>query len=160
MITKKEPITPDILKKIVCTYGNKHCNLKDLRIASMCLICYSGLLRFSELINLRRSDITFFPTYIKLFLVKSKTDIYREGRDVLVAKTGLPTCPVNMLNRYLNLGSIENTSQEFIFSPLYLSKSENVYKLRKSCQLSYTRHVCCLYMVKRGSFIGITYDTI
>jgi hypothetical protein len=42
MITKKEPITPDILKKIVCTYGNKHCNLKDLRIASMCLICYSG----------------------------------------------------------------------------------------------------------------------
>ena len=99
MITKKEPITPDILKKIVCTYGNKHCNLKDLRIASMCLICYSGLLRFSELINLRRSDITFFLSYIKLFLVKSKTDIYREGRDVLVAKTGLPTCPVNMLNR-------------------------------------------------------------
>jgi hypothetical protein len=134
--------------------------LKDLRIASMCLICYSGLLRFSELINLRRSDITFFLSYIKLFLVKSKTDIYREGRDVLVAKTGLPTCPVNMLNRYLNLASIENTSQEFIFSPLYLSKSENVYKLRKSCQLSYTRHVCCLYMVKRGSFIGITYDTI
>jgi hypothetical protein len=75
MITKKEPITPDILKKIVCTYGNKHCNLKDLRIASMCLICYSGFLRFSELVNLRRSDITFFPTYIKLFLVKSKTDV-------------------------------------------------------------------------------------
>ena len=44
-----------------------------------------------------------------------------------------------MLNRYLNLASIENTSQEFIFSPLYLSKSENVYKLPKSCQVSYTR---------------------
>ena len=62
-----------------------------------------------------------------------------KGRDVLIAKTGLPTCPVNILNRYLNLASIENTSQEFIFSPLYLSKSENVHKLRKSCQLSYTR---------------------
>ena len=72
-------------------------------------------------------------------MVKSKTDIYREGRDVLIAKTGLPICPVNMLNRSLNLASIENTSQEFIFSPIYLSKSENVYKLRKSCQLSYTR---------------------
>jgi integrase len=119
MITKKEPITPDILKKIVCTYCNTHCNLKDLRIASMCLLCYSGFLRFSELVNLRRSDITFFPTYIKLFLVKSKTDVYREGRDVLIAKTGLPTCPVNMLNRYLNLASIENKSQEFIFS-LYI----------------------------------------
>ena len=128
-----------MLRKIVCTYGNKHYNLKDLRIASMCLICYSVFLRFSELVNLRRSDVTFFPTYIKLFLVKSKSDVYREGRYVCIAKTGLPTCPVDMLNRYLNLASIENTSQEFIFSPLYLSKSENVYKLRKSCQLSYTR---------------------
>jgi hypothetical protein len=72
-------------------------------------------------------------------LAKSKTDIYREGRDVLIAKTGLPTCPVNMLNRYLNLASIENTSQEFIFSSLYLSESENVYKLQRSRQLSYTR---------------------
>ena len=45
-----------------------------------------------------------------------------------------------MLNRYLNLASIENTSQEFIFSSLYLSKSENVYKLQRSRQLSYTRY--------------------
>ena len=58
----------------------------------------------------------------------------------LSPKTGLPTCPVNMLNRYLNLASIENTSQEFIFSSLYLSNSENVYKLQRSRQLSYTRH--------------------
>ena len=72
-------------------------------------------------------------------MVKGKTDAYMKGRDVLIAKTGLPTCPVNMLNRYLNLASIENTSQVFIFSPIYLSKSENVYKLLKSCQLSYTR---------------------
>ena len=62
MITKKEPITPDILKNIVCTYDNTNCNLKDLRIASMCLICYSGFLRLSELVNLKRSDITFFLT--------------------------------------------------------------------------------------------------
>ena len=70
MITEKEPITPDILKEIVCTYGNKRCNLKDIRIASMCLICYSGFLRFSELVNLRRSDITFFPAYIKFVWLK------------------------------------------------------------------------------------------
>jgi integrase len=84
----------DHLQKVMKAFCyTKHCNLKDLRIASMCLICYSCFLRFSELVNLRRSDITFFPTYIKLFLVKDKTDVYREGRDVLIAKTGLPTCP-------------------------------------------------------------------
>ena len=88
MITKKEQITPDILKKIVCTYGNTNCNLKDLRIASMCLICYSGFIRFSELVNLRRSDITFFPTYIKLFVVKVRLIFTGKGEMYLSPKQG------------------------------------------------------------------------
>ncbi|XP_052085201.1 uncharacterized protein LOC127722355 [Mytilus californianus] len=33
-VVKKEPITPHILKNIVCKYANNTCNLKDLRIAS------------------------------------------------------------------------------------------------------------------------------
>lgn len=104
----------------------------------MCLICYSVFLRFSELANLRRPDITFFPTYIKLFLYKSKTDIYREGKYVLIAKTGLPTCPVDMQNRYRNLTSIENKSQE-LYSVLYICLNLKMCINYESCQLSYTR---------------------
>ena len=139
LIKKKEPVTPAILSSIVNAYGNTNSNLKDVRVATLCLLCYSGFLRFSEFVNLRRTDITFFPTYIKLFLFKSKTDIYREGRDVVISRTGLPTCPVNMLERYLKLANIKDDSEEFIFRPLYLCKSENSYKLRSSGQLSYTR---------------------
>jgi hypothetical protein len=48
---KKEPITPEILKQIVTKYGTVSSNLKDLRLVTMCLICYAGFLRFSELVN-------------------------------------------------------------------------------------------------------------
>jgi integrase len=36
-------------------------------------------LRFSELVNLKRSDIQFHPTYMSLFIEKSKTDQHREN---------------------------------------------------------------------------------
>lgn len=139
MSKKKEPVTPDILSSIVNTYGSENSDLKDVRLATLCLLCYSGFLRFSEFANLRRSDITIFPTHAKLFLFKSKTDIYREGRDVVISRTGLPTCPVNMLERYIKLANIKDHSDEFIFRPLYLCKTESSYKLRASGQLSYTR---------------------
>lgn len=139
LVTKKEPVTPEILSKIVHIYGNENCDLKNVRIATIFLLCYSGFLRFSELANLRSSDIVLFTSHVKLFLFKSKTDIYREGRDVVIARTGSVTCPVNMLERYLKLADIQKTSREFIFRPLYLCKSENTFKLRPTGQLTYTR---------------------
>jgi hypothetical protein len=72
-----------------------------------------------------------------LFLESSKTDAYREGRDVLISKTNTPTCPVNMLLRYLYLAEIPADSTDYIFRPLCFCKSVNSYKLR-SGKLSYT----------------------
>ena len=137
-VTKKEPITPDTLKFIVLSYGNENSNLKDLRVACMCLLSFSGFLRFSELANLKRSNITFFDSYVKLFLEKSKTDVYREGRDVVISKTNTITCPVSMLSRYLNMANISPTSTEYIFRGVSYCKHSNNYKLRKSGKLSYT----------------------
>jgi site-specific recombinase XerD len=86
-----EPITPDILEKIVLLNGTKNFNLKDLRIACMCLLGYAGFLRFSELASFNRSDISFFPTYVKLYLEKSKTDVYREGDIAVLSFITFPT---------------------------------------------------------------------
>lgn len=44
---KKERITPEILKKIVSLYANEQADLKQIRIACMCLLCYAGFLRIS-----------------------------------------------------------------------------------------------------------------
>ena len=138
-VIRKEPVTPEILQNIVSRYGSSSCNLKDLRIATMCLISYAGFLRFSELANLKRSNITFCSTHVTLTLEKSKTDVYREGREVVISRTGLETCPVDMLDRYLQLANISETSQEFIFRSLSYCKSKDCYKLRNTGPISYTR---------------------
>jgi len=138
-VVKKEPITSAILQQIVHKYAYPTCNLKDIRIACMCLLSYAGFLRFSELANLRRSDIKFYSSHIVLHLEKSKTDIYREGKDVFIAKTGSITCPVDLLQRYLNLANFSENSTEFLFRSLSFCKSSNTYKLRNSGPISYTR---------------------
>jgi hypothetical protein len=50
-----------------------------------------------------------------LFLESSKTDVYREGRDVFISMTNTPTCPVNMLLRYFYLAEIPADSTDYIF---------------------------------------------
>lgn len=137
-LSKKEPITPDILKHIVLLYGKDNANLKDLRVACMCLLSFSGFLRFSELANLKRNNIIFFDSHVKLHLEQSKTDIYREGKDVLISRTLNSTCPVNMLQRYLISADISDNNTDYIFRGLVYCKSVDSYKLRKTGKLSYT----------------------
>ena len=136
-VVKKEHITPEILSQIVQLYGNSTSDLKHLRIACMCLLSYAGFLRFNELANLKRHHIVFYDNHVNLFLEKSKTDIYREGKDVVIARTGKSTCPVLMLEKYLAMANIKSDSLDFIFRPLCFCKTSNSYKLR-SGKLSYT----------------------
>ena len=139
-VIKKEPITPEMLKSLVTVYGNNTTNLYHVRTLTMCLIGYAGFLRFSEIVNLRMCDIKFFPDHVLLFIVKSKTDVYKGGSEVFIARTFTSTCPVSMLEKYLSLANIDKTSDEFIFRALSFCKKTDTYKLR-SCgsSLTYTR---------------------
>ena len=44
----------------------------------------------------------------------SKTDQYRDGASLVVACTGLPTCPVAMMERYFHRGELESTHKGFV----------------------------------------------
>ena len=59
----------------------------------------------------------------------SKTDQYRQGEIVPVARTGTVTCPVKMMERYYKLGEIAHDSS----LPLFCQH------LRATGSLSYTR---------------------
>ncbi len=59
---KKEPITPEILSKLVFKYGNGN-DLKDIRLCAMTLLSYAGFFRHSELVDLRVCDVQFCPSY-------------------------------------------------------------------------------------------------
>ena len=95
----------------------------------------------SELRNIRRSNVIFYRTYVKVFMEKSKNDSYREGKQVLIARTGKLTCPVSMLKRYLAKENIRADEDNFIFRSLnYFRSCRRQYKLKGTMKpLSYSR---------------------
>ena len=109
----------------------------------MILIAYSGSLRYDELRNLKCCNVKFFEEHISLKIESSKTDQYRSGNDVLIAKGESEACPYNMLQKCVTLANIDLTSNEYLFKPAY--RSGKVCKLlKKNKPLSYTRAKECL----------------
>ena len=116
-IVKKEPVTPDMVFSICQKFASANANLSDLRTAAICVTAFAGFLRFNELANLRCCDVKFGKDkYVELFIAKSKTDIYRNGNVVMLAKTGHITCPYNLLNRYIQAAGIDFSSNLMFFS--------------------------------------------
>jgi hypothetical protein len=76
---------------------------KLMQLSAICL-SYVGFLRYSDLIVVRWHEILFFPTHMEVFLEKSKTDQYREGRWVLISRVDGPYCPVALIERLLRVG--------------------------------------------------------
>ena len=112
---KKRPISAADLRALVVKHDNGNMSLMDLRTITMCLLAYAGFFRYDELSKLRRSDIVFSATYVKIFVEQSKTDIFRDGKWVFIGRTLLSTCPVSMLSRYLKQAKIPVDSDKFIF---------------------------------------------
>jgi len=136
-IHRKEPITPEILRKVVQKFDDG--GLKGIRICSMLLLAYAGFLRFNELSSLKLCDIDICSSHVQLFIESSKTDQFREGAWVIIGATGNNTCPVAMLKKYLNCASVGDlTSSEYLYRPIVLFKSKNKYELR-TVKLSYSR---------------------
>ena len=86
-IMKKKPITTEIIKNILDVYSKEDANLKDLRIAALCSLAFAGFFRYDELCNIVPRHIEFCGGYIRIFLPRSKTDIYREGNYVYISES-------------------------------------------------------------------------
>ncbi len=90
-ITKKTPLTSTILKQIIEKHASFGADLKDLRIACICSVGFTGFLRYNELANITTNHVEFQQDYVRIFIPSSKTDIYWEGNYVYIKKLiGLP----------------------------------------------------------------------
>ena len=124
--------------KICQKFASVDASLSDLRTAAICVTAYAVFLRFNELAFLRCCDVKFCDgKYVELFIAKSKTDIYRNGNVVVLAKTGHITCPFNLLSRYAQVANIDLSSNLKFFRTLLFLRSKG-YSLR-STGISYTR---------------------
>jgi hypothetical protein len=104
------------------------------------LLGFSGFLRYSELANIEMNNIAFFHTHVKIYIEKSKTDIYRRGNSVVIASTNTVFCPVVWLKRYFDFANLQFNSDSYIFRVPSFFKSKSTYELCKvNVPLSYAR---------------------
>lgn len=136
-VTKKEPITPEILNELVEKFAKEDASLSDIRTISICLLGFAGFFRFDEIAKIKGCDVQFFPEHMEIFIEASKTDQFRDGARVVIARTHSPCCPVAMLQRYIMLANIDCKEDKFLFRGLVATKSGQ--KLRDSGSISYTR---------------------
>lgn len=124
---KKEPVTVEILSRLYTGLYLEN-NVKNQRMICACLVAFSGFLRSSELLSIKISDIVFNSSYMAIFIECSKTDKYRDGSWVMIAKTGTNLCPVENVKKLIKWGNL--SGDDYLFCNICLTKDG--YKVRKS----------------------------
>ena len=116
---KKEPITPEILKNLVERFAPREASLSSIRVVTICLIGFAGFLRFNEIASLKETDVHLFLDHVELFIESSKTNQYRDGAWIIIACSGQNTCPVSMLERYMELTNTGSSPELLLFRGIY-----------------------------------------
>jgi hypothetical protein len=104
-----QPVRQPLLASHICRlfgfwrFPAQH-TLHDLMKLAAIKLCYTGFLRFSDLMIVQWHEIRFLPTHMELFLKHTKTDQYRERRWVLISRVGGPFCPVGLVEYLLEKG--------------------------------------------------------
>ena len=134
--SKKEPITRDMLMQMAesCT---KPPSLTESRLLAISLLAFSAFLRFDELVKIRCCDVKFEEDMMSIHIRSSKTDQYRQGAEVVVARAHSEICPVARLEEYYSIAKLDLQSSEHLFRKI--QSTVNGEKLRESGTISYTR---------------------
>ena len=90
-------------------------SLSDVRLAASCLLSFAAFLRFDELAKLRCCDVKIGEASMSVHVKSSKTDQYRQGESIIVARTGTKTCPVAMMERYFSMAMLVQSSSLPLF---------------------------------------------
>ena len=110
-------------------------NALKLRNTCMYSLAFSGLLRFDDLIRIRRNDLVFHDGYLKIKIIKSKNDQLRQGNEVLISESDSLSSPTRLLKLYLERLEIPEDGVKYLFRPL--SKTKLGHRL-----ISQDRHIC------------------
>ena len=115
-------------------------NIWNMKTFTLVNLSFCNFLRYSEASFIRRSDIDLQPSHLKIFIEKSKPDIYRNGNWIYIARVNSKLCPVATLQRYLNMAKLNENSEEFIFRSITSHRNHQQRTLRKkNVPLSYTK---------------------
>ena len=146
-IQKKEPLTLRMLEDLCVRYAGADANLSDLRVAALCVTGFYGFLRYNEISSLRCCDLQFRQCdgakFVELYILKSKTDVYRDGSKVILSHNGGASCPYGILKRYVDTAKLQLSSSDPLFSRLQYLTSTKSYKVRAGNAVLYTNTRNC-----------------
>ena len=83
----------------------------------------AGFLRFSELIELTPADFAINEEMMTIRITHSKNDQLRQGDVVVIARTRSKTCPVAMLEYYLQRVGMTTEDDRFLFWAIQKTKN-------------------------------------
>ena len=114
-VNRKEPLSTQDLNKLIA--NTDLTNLLVLRNVCIYSLAFSALLKFDDLVRIRRSDLDFQEGYLKIAISKSKNDQLREGNEVLIHEDLSPHSAFQLLQSYLSGVLISQNCNKFIFRP-------------------------------------------
>ena len=124
---KKQALRPNELKQIYGHLSANQSSLENLRLLNICVIAFTGFMRFSEVTSIKDYDIIFTETYMKIFIEKSKTDICRERAWVYISRSH-KMCRMKHLEDYLRLVNINISSSQYTFRAISKCKKSTQEK--------------------------------
>ena len=128
-------MTVDMLRKIINLYIS-NLNLKSVRLCTLFVLGFSGFLRYSELADIRMNDLQICEGHIKINIKRSKTDQYRQGQNIIIAKTGSDLCPVFWLNKYITLANLIQDQINFCLVLLDISNLRiHLFYVGQNCHI-------------------------
>ena len=92
--------------------------------------------RFNELADIQPRHPTYCDGFVKMFVPRSKTDVYSEGNYLYIATLESKYCPVAILRKHIEVANLDLSSHLPLLRTLTRNKSG--YSLRNG-KLSHTR---------------------
>ena len=97
-------------------------SLIEMRDALIPCLSFSLLLRNDELLHLSCLHMKLDPEGMKFTIVSSKTDVYRKGKTLFLAKQHNGYSVYNLLIQYMKKGNLRCGQNKFLFSNIVLTK--------------------------------------
>ena len=111
LVNQKDPLPFEVLRAgVLCMIGSSWdtCPLIVLSWATMVMVMWCGLLRYSDMRNIFVCCVKFFPSHMEIFLCKRKNDQFRKGDMVFIGRGAHATsCPVGMVQALIRRGGFK-----------------------------------------------------
>lgn len=138
---QKSPLSPDQLNGILEEFARDDCSLIQLRTACYVCLKFALLFRHNEIAEIKANHLSILPDEqcLRIFIPKSKTDIFREGNVPYIPVSQDRHSPYSVLIKFMCKADISIGEDKFIFTPLTFCSASNSYKRTQNKPLSYTR---------------------